>query len=81
MSIKQVTNVYLVVYVVMAINLFDRSNPLGHGGVLADDFSFLMKSMWSAQYRFISPRDFKVSRISKIQLSFKLSLVVSAKRI
>jgi ubiquitin carboxyl-terminal hydrolase 8 len=37
----------------------NRSNPLGHGGVLADEFSFLMKSMWSGQYRFISPRDFK----------------------
>ena len=37
-----------------------RSNPLGHRGVLADEFSFLMKSMWSGQYRFISPRDFKV---------------------
>ena len=42
------------------LNWFGRSNPLGHGGTLADEFSFLMKAMWSHQYRFISPRDFKV---------------------
>ena len=49
----------------VVITLFCRSNLLGHGGVLADEFCFLMKSMWSGQYRFISPRDFKVCEISE----------------
>ena len=37
------------------------TNPLGRGGEVAEEFSFLVKAMWSGQYRSVSPRDFKVT--------------------
>jgi len=40
-------------------NDINRTNPLGRGGKVAEEFGFLMKVMWSGQYRSVSPRDFK----------------------
>ena len=34
---------------------------MGSHGEVADDFAYLVKALWSGQYRFITPRDFKVS--------------------
>ncbi|KAM8974484.1 ubiquitin carboxyl-terminal hydrolase 8 [Pelodytes ibericus] len=39
----------------------NRSNFLGHKGEVADEFGFLMKALWNGQYKYISPRDFKVT--------------------
>ena len=36
-----------------------RSNPLGSGGQLADEFYILVRAIWVECYRQISPRDFK----------------------
>ena len=36
-----------------------RSNPLGSGGQLADEFYILVRAIWIECYRQISPRDFK----------------------
>ncbi len=42
------------------VPLSPRNNPLGMRGEVAEEFSFLLKTMWCGQYRSISPRDFKV---------------------
>ena len=38
-----------------------RESELGSHGEVADDFAYVVKALWSGQYRFITPRDFKVS--------------------
>ncbi|XP_018432214.1 PREDICTED: ubiquitin carboxyl-terminal hydrolase 8 [Nanorana parkeri] len=47
----------------------NRSNLLGHKGEVAEEFGFVMKALWTGQYKFISPRDFKVT-IGKINDQF-----------
>ncbi|XP_039628755.1 ubiquitin carboxyl-terminal hydrolase 8 isoform X1 [Polypterus senegalus] len=47
----------------------NRSNILGHKGEVAEEFGVIMKALWSGQYRFISPRDFKFT-IGKINDQF-----------
>ncbi|XP_067827317.1 ubiquitin carboxyl-terminal hydrolase 8 isoform X2 [Heptranchias perlo] len=47
----------------------NRSNILGHKGEVAEEFGVIMKSLWSGQYKCISPRDFK-GRIGKINDQF-----------
>lgn len=37
----------------------NRSNVLGHKGDVAEEFAVIMKALWTGQYRYISPRDFK----------------------
>nr|XP_055030276.1 ubiquitin carboxyl-terminal hydrolase 8 isoform X2 [Misgurnus anguillicaudatus] len=37
----------------------NRANILGHKGEVADEFSVVMKALWSGQYKCISPQDFK----------------------
>ena len=41
--------------------IFYRESELGSHGEVADDFAYVVKALWSGQYRFITPRDFKVS--------------------
>ncbi|XP_059495230.1 ubiquitin carboxyl-terminal hydrolase 8 isoform X1 [Stegostoma tigrinum] len=47
----------------------NRSNILGHKGEVAEEFGVIMKSLWSGQYKCISPKDFK-GRIGKINDTF-----------
>uniref|UniRef100_A0A3B3Q805 Ubiquitin carboxyl-terminal hydrolase n=1 Tax=Paramormyrops kingsleyae TaxID=1676925 RepID=A0A3B3Q805_9TELE len=47
----------------------NRSNILGHKGEVVEEFGVIMKALWSGQYKFISPRDFKVT-IGKINDQF-----------
>ncbi|XP_069767450.1 ubiquitin carboxyl-terminal hydrolase 8 isoform X2 [Narcine bancroftii] len=47
----------------------NRSNILGHKGEVAEEFGIIMKTLWSGQYKCISPRDFK-GRIGKINDTF-----------
>eukprot|EP00731_Ephydatia_muelleri_P017744 Em0010g842a len=35
------------------------TNPFGMGGEIAEQFGFLVKSLWSGQYKHIAPREFK----------------------
>ncbi|KAF5889956.1 ubiquitin carboxyl-terminal hydrolase 8 [Clarias magur] len=47
----------------------NRSNILGHKGEVAEEFGSIMKALWSGQFKYISPRDFKVT-IGKINDQF-----------
>ncbi|XP_072255207.1 ubiquitin carboxyl-terminal hydrolase 8 [Pyxicephalus adspersus] len=47
----------------------NRSNLLGHKGEVAEEFGIVMKALWTGQYKYISPRDFKVT-IGKINDQF-----------
>ncbi|XP_075904529.1 ubiquitin carboxyl-terminal hydrolase 8 [Nelusetta ayraudi] len=47
----------------------NRSNILGHKGEVAEEFGVIMKALWADLYKFISPRDFKVT-IGKINEQF-----------
>ncbi|XP_069839566.1 ubiquitin carboxyl-terminal hydrolase 8 [Dendropsophus ebraccatus] len=47
----------------------NKSNLLGHKGEVAEEFGFIMKAVWTGQYKYISPRDFKVT-IGKIHDQF-----------
>ncbi|XP_032906123.1 ubiquitin carboxyl-terminal hydrolase 8 isoform X1 [Amblyraja radiata] len=47
----------------------NRSNILGHKGEVAEEFGIIMKTLWSGQYKCISPRDFR-GRIGKINETF-----------
>ncbi|XP_075431712.1 ubiquitin carboxyl-terminal hydrolase 8 [Ascaphus truei] len=47
----------------------NRSNLLGHKGEVAEEFGIVMKALWTGQYRFISPKDFKVT-IGKVNDQF-----------
>ncbi|XP_043942308.1 ubiquitin carboxyl-terminal hydrolase 8 [Protopterus annectens] len=47
----------------------NRNNILGHKGEVAEEFAVIMKSLWAGQYRYISPRDFKIT-IGKINEQF-----------
>ncbi|KAM5235535.1 ubiquitin carboxyl-terminal hydrolase 8-like [Ctenodactylus gundi] len=47
----------------------NRSNLLGHKGEVAEEFGIIMKALWTGQYRYISPKDFKVT-IGKINEQF-----------
>ncbi|CAI9541572.1 unnamed protein product [Staurois parvus] len=47
----------------------NRSNLLGHKGEVAEEFGIIMKALWTGQYKYISPRDFKVT-IGKINDQF-----------
>lgn len=49
--------------------VFDRANILGHKGEVAEEFSVVMKALWSGQYKCISPQDFK-GTICKINNRF-----------
>lgn len=42
---------------------------LGHKGEVAEEFGIIMKALWTGQYRYISPKDFKVT-IGKINDQF-----------
>lgn len=46
-----------------------RSNLLGHKGEVAEEFGIIMKALWTGQYRYISPKDFKIT-IGKINDQF-----------
>lgn len=57
-------------WAVLIVFLFlSRSNILGHKGEVAEEFGSIMKALWSGQFKYISPRDFKVT-ISKINEQF-----------
>ncbi|XP_072838162.2 ubiquitin carboxyl-terminal hydrolase 8 isoform X1 [Pogona vitticeps] len=47
----------------------NRSNFLGHKGEVAEEFGIIMKALWTGQYRYISPKDFKMT-IGKINDQF-----------
>ncbi|KFP20243.1 ubiquitin carboxyl-terminal hydrolase 8 isoform X3 [Egretta garzetta] len=47
----------------------NRSNFLGHKGEVAEEFGVIMKALWTGQYRYISPKDFKIT-IGKINDQF-----------
>ncbi|XP_026996022.2 ubiquitin carboxyl-terminal hydrolase 8 isoform X2 [Tachysurus fulvidraco] len=47
----------------------NRLNILGHKGEVAEEFGAIMKALWSGQFKFISPRDFKIT-IGKINDQF-----------
>ncbi|XP_056428161.1 ubiquitin carboxyl-terminal hydrolase 8 [Hyla sarda] len=47
----------------------NRSNLLGHKGEVAEEFGTIMKAVWTGQYKYISPKDFKVT-IGKIHDQF-----------
>ncbi|XP_042330579.1 ubiquitin carboxyl-terminal hydrolase 8 isoform X2 [Sceloporus undulatus] len=47
----------------------NRSNFLGHKGEVAEEFGIIMKALWAGQYRYISPKDFKIT-IGKINDQF-----------
>uniref|UniRef100_A0A8D3C4M3 Ubiquitin carboxyl-terminal hydrolase n=1 Tax=Scophthalmus maximus TaxID=52904 RepID=A0A8D3C4M3_SCOMX len=47
----------------------NRYNILGHKGEVAEEFGVIMKALWAGLYKFISPRDFKVT-IGKINEQF-----------
>ncbi|XP_025021760.1 ubiquitin carboxyl-terminal hydrolase 8 isoform X3 [Python bivittatus] len=47
----------------------NRSNFLGHKGEVAEEFGIIMKALWTGQYRYISPKDFKIT-IGKINEQF-----------
>lgn len=49
--------------------LFYRSNFLGHKGEVAEEFGVIMKALWAGQYKYISPKDFKIT-IGKINDQF-----------
>ncbi|XP_041031111.1 ubiquitin carboxyl-terminal hydrolase 8 isoform X2 [Carcharodon carcharias] len=51
------------------VNRETKSNILGHKGEVAEEFGVIMKTLWSGQYKCISPRDFK-GRIGKINETF-----------
>lgn len=42
---------------------------LGHKGEVAEEFGIIMKALWTGQYRYISPKDFKIT-IGKINDQF-----------
>uniref|UniRef100_A0A8D0EBU6 Ubiquitin carboxyl-terminal hydrolase n=1 Tax=Salvator merianae TaxID=96440 RepID=A0A8D0EBU6_SALMN len=50
-------------------NDINRSNFLGHKGEVAEEFGIIMKALWTGQYRYISPKDFKIT-IGKINDQF-----------
>ncbi|XP_073424601.1 ubiquitin carboxyl-terminal hydrolase 8 [Dendrobates tinctorius] len=47
----------------------NRFNLLGHKGEVAEEFGIIMKALWTGQYKYISPKDFKVT-IGKINDQF-----------
>ncbi|XP_009082814.1 PREDICTED: ubiquitin carboxyl-terminal hydrolase 8 isoform X1 [Acanthisitta chloris] len=47
----------------------NRSNYLGHKGEVAEEFGVIMKALWTGQYKYISPKDFKIT-IGKINDQF-----------
>ncbi|XP_023789723.1 ubiquitin carboxyl-terminal hydrolase 8 isoform X1 [Cyanistes caeruleus] len=47
----------------------NRSNFLGHKGEVAEEFGVIMKALWAGQYKYISPKDFKIT-IGKINDQF-----------
>ncbi|XP_061596330.1 ubiquitin carboxyl-terminal hydrolase 8 isoform X2 [Cololabis saira] len=47
----------------------NRYNILGHKGEVAEEFGVIMKALWSGLYKWISPRDFKIT-IGKINEQF-----------
>lgn len=47
----------------------NRSNLLGYKGEVAEEFGIIMKALWAGQYRYISPKDFKIT-IGKINDQF-----------
>ncbi|XP_051952951.1 ubiquitin carboxyl-terminal hydrolase 8-like [Xyrauchen texanus] len=47
----------------------NRANILGHKGEVVEEFSVVMKALWSGQYKCISPQDFK-GTICKINNRF-----------
>ncbi|XP_015414419.1 PREDICTED: ubiquitin carboxyl-terminal hydrolase 8 isoform X2 [Myotis davidii] len=47
----------------------NRSNLLGHKGEVAEEFGIIMKALWTGQYKYISPKDFKIT-IGKINDQF-----------
>lgn len=42
------------------MDVFYRESQLGYYGEIADDFSVIIRALWSGQYKCITPRDFKV---------------------
>ncbi|XP_022306135.2 ubiquitin carboxyl-terminal hydrolase 8-like isoform X2 [Crassostrea virginica] len=51
----------LATYFLTDMYLFDinRESQLGYYGEVADDFSVIIRALWSGQYKCITPRDFK----------------------
>lgn len=51
----------LATYFLTDMYLYDinRESQLGYNGEIADDFSVLIRALWSGQYKCITPRDFK----------------------
>lgn len=42
---------------------------MGHKGEVAEQFGIIMKALWTGQYRYINPKDFKIT-IGKINDQF-----------
>ncbi|XP_073160133.1 ubiquitin carboxyl-terminal hydrolase 8 isoform X5 [Lepidochelys kempii] len=52
-----------------AISRENKLNLLGHKGEVAEEFGIIMKALWTGQYRYVSPKDFKIT-IGKINDQF-----------
>ncbi|XP_065841629.1 ubiquitin carboxyl-terminal hydrolase 8-like [Oscarella lobularis] len=39
----------------------NKTNPLGSGGCIAEEFAEVCKALWSGQFKSITPRDFKLA--------------------
>lgn len=57
------------VYLFFFFFFLSRSNILGHKGEVAEEFGAITKALWSGQFKYISPRDFKIT-IGKINDQF-----------
>ena len=44
-------------------------NREGYRGEVASEFAVLIKSLWSGQYKAVSPRDFRVRKCSKLLMA------------
>jgi len=53
---KRLTDVFISDHYVPQLN---KTNPLGHGGMLASSYAKLIKDMWCGKYTVVVPEDFK----------------------
>ena len=53
------TAVFIQCQTVINNKFLCSSNPMGHKGVVAKEFAWLMRNMWSGRYKSVTPRDFK----------------------
>ena len=41
------------------MKLVNSENPLGTQGLVAEEYAFLIRAMWSDRFRFLAPKDWK----------------------